>query len=290
MTASKERPTPRADCTVGADGRIVFDLDLDLGSDRYQDGEAPELLLRRRGAEGGDGTTVRLPLSRLGGRLRAVLPGTAEPAEGRWDVYVREPGTNDGEAVAVEPGIRDVRLLMDRTPDAGRIAVSIPYPTADGRLAVRCWLRAPHAEAGPVTFGRDGMTVEGALYGTLLGDGARVEARRAGAPDRTCRVPVTGEAGAFSFTLPLDRLVTGPVTERRLWTLWLVPGTADGAGTGGKPVDGVRISRILDDVWDRRNSFVYPGCDVGEGARAVPCYSGDNDLCVRIEPAPAPTG
>ncbi|MFJ4576733.1 transferase [Streptomyces sp. NPDC088846] len=288
MTVSTERPTPRADCTVGADGGIVFDLDLGPGLDRYRDGEAPELLLRLRGGGGdGDGTTVRLPTSLRGGRLRAVLPSTVEPAEGRWDVQVREPDAADDGAVAVEAGIRDVRLLMDRTPDTGRIAVRIPYPTADGRLAVRCWIRAPHAEAGPVTFDRDGMTVEGALYGTALGDGARVEARLAGAPDRTCSVPATGTEGAFSFTLPLDRLATGPVTGKQLWTLWLVPGTAGGKGTGGKSADGVRISRILDDVWDRRNSFVYPGRGAGEGARATPCYSGDNDLCVRIEPARA---
>ncbi|MER5362573.1 transferase [Streptomyces sp. NPDC002785] len=281
MTVSAERQTPRADCTAGRDGGITFDLDL-RGREAAK---TPELLLRLRGAKGtgGDGVTLRLPLSPLGGgRLRAVLPGTAAPAEGRWDVYVREPGGDDDGAVAVEPGIRDVRLLMDRTPETGRIAVRIPYPTVDGRLAVRCWIRSPHAEAGPVTFDRGGLTVEGTLYGTRLGDDARVEARLAGAPDRVCRVPVTGKEGTFSFTLPLDRLGTGPVTEQQLWTLWLVPGTG-----AGEPADGVRISRILDDVWDRKNSFVYPGRSTGAGARATPCYSADNDLCVRIEPDPA---
>ncbi|WP_327366533.1 transferase [Streptomyces sp. NBC_01217] len=300
MTDSAERRTPRADCTAGPDGRITFDLG--PGPDGRADGETPELLLRLRGAEGaGDGDTVRLPLSPLGeGRLRAVLPGTAAPAEGRWDVYVREPGADDEGAVAVEPGIRDVRHLMDRTPQTGRIAVRIPYPTVEGRLAVRCWVRSPHAEAGPVTFGRGGMTVEGALYGARLGDDARVEARLTGASDRVCRVPVTGKGGTFSFTLPFDRLAAGPVTGQQLWTLWLLPGTgngmqadgmqADGKSADGKPTDGVRISRILDDVWDRRNSFVYPGRSAGEGARATPCYSTGNDLCVRLEPDPAQAG
>ncbi|MFG2625771.1 transferase [Streptomyces sp. NPDC048473] len=281
MTISAERRAPRADCTAGPDGGITFDL----GLGRREDEEAPELLLRLRGAKGtgSDGDTVRLPLSPLGGgRLRAVLPGTLALAEGYWDVCLREPGADDDGAVAVEPGIRDVRLLMDRTPETGRIAVRIPYPTVDGRLAVRCWIRSPHAEAGPVTFGRGGMTVEGRLYGTRLGDDARVEARLAGAPDRVCRVPVAGKEGTFSFTLPLDGLGTGPVTEQQLWTLWLVPGTG-----AGEPADGVRISRILDDVWDRKNSFVYPGRSAGEGARATPCYSAANDLCVRLVPDPA---
>ncbi|MFF1650736.1 transferase [Streptomyces sp. NPDC058240] len=282
MTASAGRRTPRADCTVGPDGGITFDLDLRRGEDE----EVPELLLRLRGAKGpdGDGRTVRLSLSPLrDGRLRAVLPGTTEAAEGRWDVYLREPGAGDDGAVAVEPGIRDLRLLVDHAPGAGRIAVRIPYPTLDGRLAVRCWLRAPHAEAGPVTFDGTGMTVEGTLYGTGLGTDARVEARLPGADGRVLRVPVTGQPGGFAFTLPLDRLADGAVTAQQLWTLWLIPGAAE-----GEPAGGVRISRILDDIWDRKKIFVYPGRSAGEGTRATPCYSTDNDLCVRLEPEPAP--
>ncbi|WP_371800587.1 transferase [Streptomyces sp. NBC_01732] len=283
MTVSTGRRTPRADCTAGPGGGITFDLDLG----RREDEEAPELLLRLRGAKGkGDGDTVRLQLSPLrDGRLRAVLPGTLEPAEGRWDVYLREPGAQDGEAVAVEPGIRDLRLLVDQVAQSGRIAVRIPYPTLDGRLAVRCWLRTPHAEAGPVTFDGHGMTVGGTLYGTGLGAGARVEARAPGADGRVLRVPVTGdgEEGTFAFTLPLDELADGAVTEPRLWTLWLIPGTAEDG-----PAGGVRISRILDDVWDRKKIFVYPGRSTGEGSRATPCYTTDNDLCVRLEPEPAP--
>ncbi|MEU2674081.1 transferase [Streptomyces sp. NPDC007164] len=281
MTVSTGQRTPKADCTAGPGGGITFDLDLG----RREDQEAPELLLRLRGAKGkgGDGHTVRLPLSPLrDGRLRAVLPGTAEPAEGRWDVYLREPGTQDGAAVAVEPGIRDLRLLVDQVPQSGRVAVRIPYPTLDGRLAVRCWLRAPHAEAGPVTLDGHGMTVEGTLYGTGLGADARVEARPPGADGRVLRVPVTGKEGTFAFTLPLDGLADGAVTEPRLWTLWLIPGTAEDG-----PAGGVRISRILDDVWDRKKIFVYPGRSTGEGGRATPCYSTDNDLCVRLEPEPA---
>ncbi|MET9661305.1 transferase [Streptomyces sp. NPDC006510] len=280
MTVSAGRRTPRADCTAGPDGGITFDLDLG----RREDEAAPELLLRLRGAKGRgrEENTVRLSLSPLrDGRLRAVLPQAVELAEGRWDVHLREPGADDDGAVAVEPGIRDLRLLVDRAPGSGRIAVRIPYPTLDGRLAVRCWLRTPHAEAGPVTFDGSGMTVEGTLYGTGLGTDARVEARQPGPDGRVLRVPVTGEEATFAFTLPLDRLAAGAVTAQQLWTLWLILGTAD-----GEPAGGVRISRILDDVWDRKKIFVYPGRGTGEGSRATPCYSTDNDLCVRIEPAP----
>ncbi|MFI9629802.1 transferase [Streptomyces sp. NPDC052042] len=279
-TGAAERRTPRADCVAGPDGTLTFELDLP-GPGR--DGEVSELLLRLRGGKG-DGAMLRLPLAPAGeGRFRAVLPSAVEPAEGRWDVQVRGPGAGGGGEAAVEPGIRDLRCLMDRTPEGGRVVVRIPYPTVDGRLALHCWIRSPHAEAGPVTFDGNGMTVRGALYGVRLGDGARVEARRAGAPDRVCRVPVTGEEGAFAFTLPLDRLGGEPGRDGRLWTLWLVPGEAVGGGT-----DAVRISRLLDDVWDRKNVFVYPGRDIGGGVRAIPCYTGDNDLCVRVGPGPAP--
>lgn len=268
-----------ADCTTDADGRITFDL---LRDPRGGGASGAVLLLRLRGTKEKSGRAtddVRLPLSPHGdGRLRAVLPGTAELAEGRWDAWVEQLGT-DGET-AVEPGIRDLRALVDRTPDpGGGIVVRIPYPTADGRLAVRCWVRAPHAEAGPITFGPAAMTVDGKLYGAELGDDACVEARLAGHPDRSCRAPVTGKDGSFSFTLPYDRPAAGPVTAPQLWGLWLLPGGTSGSGTGG-----IRISRVLDDIWDRKKIFVYPTRAIAGDVLAAPCYSADNDLCLRLEP------
>ncbi|MER5746759.1 transferase [Streptomyces sp. NPDC002225] len=283
MTATTGRRAPRADCAVTSDGRITFDLDTHGAGH----GTAPELLLRLRGAKGPDARTVRLPLDPLDdGRLRAVLPADAEYAEGRWDVHLRGPDAGDDGAVAVEPGIRDLRRLVDPdpAPGAGRVAVRIPYPTLDGRLAVRCWLRAPHAEAGAVTLDGAAMTVRGRLHGARPGDGAHVEARQPGAGGRVLRVPAApGDGdGAFAFTLPLDRLADGPVTAPQLWTLWLLPGAAEGG-----PDEGVRISRILDDIWDRKKIHVYPGRSAGPGVRATPCYTTDNDLCVRLEPEPA---
>ncbi|WP_406418107.1 FixH family protein [Streptomyces sp. NBC_00873] len=291
MTVPALRPTPPAestagcvaDCIADADGRITFDL---LRDRREGGASGAVLLLRLRGTKGRSDRAVedvRLPLSPDGdGRLRAVLPGTAELAEGRWDAWVQQPGT-DGET-AVAPGIRDLRALVDRTPDpggaVGGVVVRIPYPTADGRLAVRCWVRAPHAEAGPITFGPAAMTVDGTLYGAELGDDACVEARPAGRPERSCRAPVTGRDGSFSFSLPYDPPTAGPVTAPQLWELWLLPGGPSGSGTGR-----IRISRILDDIWDRKKIFVYPPRATTGDILAAPCYSADNDLCLRLEPA-----
>ncbi|WP_149180618.1 hypothetical protein [Streptomyces sp. TRM49041] len=254
-TAAPHR-APRADCVADSAGGITFDIAAD-------DAAEPTLVLRRRGSDPADET--RLPLTPAAeGHSRAVLPSTVELAEGRWDVYVG--------ARAVEPGIRDVRALVDHLPEpAGPVAARVPYPTADGRLAVRSWLRDRHAEAGDITFGEDNCTVEGMLYGTELGEGAVAEARLG---DQVREVPVDGEKDTFTFTLPYGPLAEPPLEKQRLWELWLRP-AAD--------AEPVRVGRVLDDIWDRRNIFVYPEHQ-GSGYRAAPCYTTDNELCVRITP------
>jgi hypothetical protein len=264
MTTSAERQTPRADCIADTAGGLTFDV-AGVG--------APDavLVLRRRGGGGKSAADeLRLPLTpSREGASRAVLPSTVYLAEGHWDTY-----TDSGNAV--EPGIRDLRALVDQAPETGRITVRIPYPTANGRLAVRCWVRAPHAEAGPIGLAPEqtAMTVEGVLYGAELGEGAVAEARlRSG--DRVHEVPVSGEGRIFGFTLPYGPLAERPVAEEQLWELWLRP-AADAAG--------IRISRILDDIWDRRSIFVYPKQSM-ETCVAAPCYTGDNDLCVRLTAA-----
>ncbi|MGW7368671.1 hypothetical protein ACWGI8_35900 [Streptomyces sp. NPDC054841] len=257
MTTSTERRTPRADCIADSAGGVTFDI---------AEVAAPDaaFVLRRRGGTAAE-DTVRLPLTPTGGgHSRAVLPSTVELAEGHWDAF-----TDDD--VAIEPGIRDLRALVDRVPAAGRVVVRVPYPTADGRLVVRSWVREPHAEAGDIGSEPGACTVEGVLYGAELGEGAVAEARLGGTVHE---VPVTGEDGSFGFTLPYRTLAEPPVPKEQLWTLWLRP---------AKGTEPVRISRILDDVWDRRAIFVYPAHEA-EGYRAAPCYSADNDLCVRLSP------
>ncbi|MBT2369644.1 hypothetical protein J7E88_31340 [Streptomyces sp. ISL-10] len=255
-TTAGGRRTPRAHCVADASGAVVFEVV----------GAGAALVLRRAGA-GSAGQEVRLPLTDAGdGTAKAVLEAGTELAEGRWEVF-----TASGEAV--EPGVRDLRALVDLTPEADRIAVRVPYPTAAGGLAVRCWLRAPHAEAGDIGLppGRGSMSVEGLLYGTELGDGAVAEARLSSG-GRVHAVPVTGEGRAFGFTLPYASIADSAGGKEQLWELWLRP-TAD--------AEGIRVSRILDDVWDKKGIFVYPKQRTDSGL-AGPCYTGDNDLCVRV--------
>ncbi|MEU2181751.1 hypothetical protein [Streptomyces thermolilacinus] len=261
-TGAARHHAPRADCVADSAGGLTFDM---AGHEPGGPVE-PVLLLSRRGADPAD--EVGLPLTPGGdGRFRAVLPSTVELAEGHWDVSVA--------GRPVEPGIRDVRALVDRVPEAsGPVRARVPYPTPDGRLAVRGWLRPRHAEAGDLTFGEGGCTVEVRLYGAEPGEGAVAEARWG---PQVLQVPVVGgEGGAFAFTLPYGVLAEPPPDKQRMWQLWLRP------SAGAEPV---RIARVLDDVWDRRGVFVYPETE-GDGFRAAPCYSADNELCVRVVPIP----
>ncbi|MBT2508288.1 hypothetical protein J7I98_20830 [Streptomyces sp. ISL-98] len=274
MTTTPTRTgPPRADCIADSAGGITFDI---VG----EDSPRAVLVLRRRGSTSA-ADEMRLPLTPAGeGRLRAVLPSTVELREGRWDAFTDHGGEAGEERI--EPGVRDLRSLVDRHPDPGRaqVAVRIPYPTADGKLAVRAWLRAPHAEAGAITFGQSAMTVEGRLYGAVLGADAAVEARLRGAKKDVHRVPVTGgEEGTFGFTLAYAPLAEGRGDEQRLWDLWLCA-AGDSAG--------IRIGRILDDVWEKKGVFRYPVLPVEGAARpttAYPYYTVDNDLSVRLDSA-----
>lgn len=62
--------------------------------------------------------------------------------------------------------------------------------------------------------------------------------------------------------------------------VWLLPGGPSGSGTGG-----IRISRILDDIWDRKKIFGCPPRAATGDILVAPCHSADNDLCLRLEPA-----
>lgn len=247
---------PHADCVADSAGGITFDI-ADVAA------AEPVLVLRLRGSA--PAVEHRLPLTPTGGgHFRAVLPSTLELSEGCWDAYVDDR--------AVEPGIRDVRALTGRVPEpTGRVAARIPYPTADGRLAVRSWVRVPHAEAGDLTFGEATCRVEGTLYGTRLGPGATAEARLG---TQVHEIPVEGEGDTFAFTVPYALLAGSGVPKQQLWTLWLRPTEA---------TDAIRLARILDDVWDRKSVFVYPE-HKGDGYCAAPCYTTDNELCIRIAP------
>ncbi|MER0479005.1 hypothetical protein ABR737_11770 [Streptomyces sp. Edi2] len=269
----------RADCIADSAGGLTFDLNVPPDTPTAW---SAALVLRLRGGDGAD-DEVRLPLGPNGaGRLRAVLPSTVSLAEGRWNAYADLGDGRDPRRLL--PGLNDLRSLVDRRPLAGigRLGVRIPYATKFGNLALRSWLRGPHAEAGDILVAPDGMTVSGRLYGTVPGSGAHAEARSRRAPDSpdavpvTVTVPLTVEGSRFTFTLPYEELAGRWQQGSEPWDLWLRP------AEGARPV---RIARLLDDVADKKQVFSYPALPVpaaAEQLRIGPYYTLDNDLAVRV--------
>ncbi|MCK7623217.1 hypothetical protein MUU72_08915 [Streptomyces sp. RS10V-4] len=270
----------KADCIADSAGGLTFDLDVPRGHGTTW---SAALVLRLRAgagetvAAGPADDEVRLPLGPNGpGRLRAVLPSTVALAEGRWHAYA---DLGDGaDPRRLLPGVNDLRSLVDRRPLAGigRLGVRIPYATQRGNLALRSWLRGPHAEAGDILVAPGGITVTGRLYGAGPAAGAQAEARSRQAGQEPVTVPLAVEGPDFRFTLPCAELAARWRRGSEPWDLWLRP------GAGAPPV---RIARLLDDVPDKEQVFSYPAVPVpaaGGELRVGPYYTLDNDLAVRV--------
>ncbi|WP_369240870.1 transferase [Streptomyces sp. R21] len=265
---------PRVGCSVDADGRITFGLEVPSAT-------RPQLLLRLRPKKGQPEKTVHLlDLEPAGDdRRRAVLEPTPVLAEGRWDVYlIGEPGA---ERQRLRPGLRDLRALVDGNlrDRPSPVAVRIPYVTKDGHLALRSWLRPAHAEAdGIVGSTRSATTtVRARLHGASLSEGAavRLRLRGGGGVVRTLRAQAEADGRTFSFTVDYAELVTGGGSGNRVWDVFVQPDAE-------APL--VRVGRLLDDVADRKEIFVYPAATVGD-AVVRPYYTVDNDLAVEVRTA-----
>ncbi|MFI0738345.1 hypothetical protein ACH4PU_09655 [Streptomyces sp. NPDC021100] len=276
---------PRADCIADSAGGLTFDLDAPEGADASGHWSAALVLLRRGGdaVENAD-DEVRLPLTPNGdGRLRAVLPSTVPLPEGRWDVYV---DGGEGDPRRLLPGLADLRSLVDRRPgpSTSPLTVRIPYATKHGNLSLRSWQRAPHAEAGDLELDAKGVTVHGTLH--RVEDpaewlaGAVAEARCRRDPELVCAVPLETAGHGFSFTLAHQELCERWEGGPDAWDLWLR--RTDGTGEA-------RVARLLDDVAEKKQIFVYPAQPVDAPyapAQAGPYYTADNDLAIRVDERP----
>ncbi|NED13941.1 hypothetical protein [Streptomyces sp. SID9124] len=237
----------------------------------------PHLLLRLRPKKGKPEEISRsLALEPAGpDQWQAVLEAAPPLEEGRWDAYVvASPG---GDRVPLLPGPRDVRTLVsggDGAP-AVPLAVRIPYATKDGRLAVRAWRRAAHAEAGRIVVADDSVTVAARLFGATLGDGAVVSLKRRGQGGAETQFPLrAGKGQDFSFTVDYRDLRPAVAGAPVIWDVYVRPDT---------DARLVRVARLLDDVADRKPVFVYPSTTL-DGVSARPYYTVDNDLSVEVSP------
>ncbi|AXG83117.1 transferase [Streptomyces paludis] len=255
---------------MDTDGRLTVRL-APLTADR------PRLLLRqhpRKGRPEDPPRTADLEPTADGGR-RAVLDPTPPLAEGRWDLCLLDgPGA---PPVRLLPGLLDLRALLagrdpDRTPEP--LAVRIPYPTKDGFLALRTWLRPAHAEIDTLRLSGHTMTVRARLFGARITEGAEIRLIRRG-QNRAVRTYTPSPEGTrgFSFTADYRDLLADRAADRDLWDVFLRPGPAG---------PRVRVGRLLDDVAQRKAIFVYPATPL-DGATVRPYYTVDNDLALDVD-------
>ncbi|MFK0100290.1 hypothetical protein [Streptomyces sp. NPDC091040] len=269
---------PRGAVTVRDGGRLVVRVQLPLPASAR-----PRLLLQRRPKKGQPEETGRSLVleSARPDEWEAVLEADPALEEGRWDAYVvTGPGE---ERVPLLPGLRDLRGLVSGGDAAWDrpVAVRIPYATKDGRLAIRAWRRASHAEANRITVASGAMTVTARLYGAGLGEGAQVALVRRGRKPVVVRVALSaGEDQDFSFTVDYADLLAeagGGAPAPAVWDMFVHP-CAD--------TPRVRVARLLDDVADRKTVFVYPATTLG-GVSVRPYYTLDNDLSLEVAPQPS---
>lgn len=246
---------------MDAQGRITFEV---------PDTHGCRLLLRLRPKKGQPEQTLHVLDLATGeeGHARAVLGADPVLAEGRWDVFLLQ----DSERTRLRPGPRDLRALVGGHLREGRspLAVRVPYVTKDGYLAVRTWLRPAHAEVDRVDVTDRALTVTARLHGAPPPAGADVELRlRRGGAVRTVTPTASEDGRGFSFTVDDEDLDAG------IWDLFVRP------APGAQPI---RLARLLDDVADRKDVFVYPGAPLG-GAVVRPYYTVDNDLSLEVKRA-----
>ncbi|MFD5183021.1 hypothetical protein ACFWMQ_10400 [Streptomyces sp. NPDC058372] len=273
---------PRADCVADTAGGLTFDLAGPGGRDTG--GAALLLRPRDRGT-----AAVPLPLTPVGGgRLRAALPRTVPLPEGHWDAWLRLPGTADRR---LAPGAHHLGpLTAARAADAaaGRVVARLPYATRGGRLSLRSWLRAPHAEAVALRADDRRFTVTGRLYGAVVTAHAYGEIRAADSSAPRCRVPLAATpapahplAEGTPFTLTLPHTALTPDTRPRTWSVWLHP-----AGETGPEA---RLSRLLGPGGVTTAPRPHPAVTLPGPLRAEPHYTPTHDLALRLTPPlPAP--
>ncbi|MFF9776203.1 glycosyltransferase family 4 protein [Streptomyces sp. NPDC013978] len=272
--ADGSAPTPTAHARAAGDGGLTVLLDpAELPS-------GPLDFIARLRRDPGK-RQVRVPVLPSADAPGAVARATLHPAEhtlaeGRWDCYVAPRGTD--KRVRLGARLVEQAALVGQAPrvDERGVGAWIPYPTVDGFLALRTWLRPAHAEIDAVEVGEGAVTVTGTVLGDAeplaagVGEGAvvRVASRADSAYDFTVAAWVVGERG-FRFTVPYAELMARRSVEHDLWDLRL---------------GDVPVGRIGGDVVERRKTDLVPGQVFEHRERGVtrvrPYFTVNNELAL----------
>ncbi|MGW0846439.1 glycosyltransferase family 4 protein [Streptomyces sp. NPDC002787] len=268
--AEGSAPTPTAHARATADGGVTVLLD------RAELPSGPLDFIARLRRDPGK-RQVRVPVLPSADAPDTVAQATLRQsehtlAEGRWDCYVAPRGTNKRVRLTVR--LVEQAALVGRAPSADQrgVAAWIPYPTVDGFLALRTWLRPAHAEIDAVEVGEGSVTVTGTVHGAAASVGedavAHVVSRTDTAYDFTVAAWAVGERG-FRFTVPYGEIMARRSVEHDLWDLRL---------------GDVPVGRIGGDVVERRKTDLVPGQVFEHGergrTRVRPYFTVNNDLAL----------
>lgn len=234
-----------ADCVVDPDGSVTLTLAAPL----------PE------GARGG----VRLVCTRTGGpdRVRtfdfdatgrATVPADAAFAEGLWDTYVEPADTGvRGRITARVVDQRGAVGIAGRLAPEDTVRNLIPYKDTakGGALMLRAWSRPVHAEADVVEVDGRRVTLAGRLHGRATASGEpELVLRRRGKPKEEITFPGERQGSrGFRFTFSSSVPAASQTTSHDVWDAYVRYAPDE------KPV---RVGRVLDDVVQKKDVFVYP--------------------------------
>ncbi|GLF93736.1 glycosyltransferase family 4 protein [Streptomyces yaizuensis] len=238
---------PVADCVAEADGSLTVSL-LDAEA-MFLAYPGLRLICSRTRADGTADERV-YPFTRAG---TAVIPAGDEFAEGRWTCHAEHPAGS----LRAPLGCRSVDQrgslrVQDRMTLGTGVRHLVPYrQTPHHRLELRSWVRQVHVEAGRIRRSGPNMILEGRVVGPVdpAGEPALIMRRRGDAADEVV-LPGTREGTrGFQVVVPGDTLARRQLTEKDLWDIWLrfTPGH-----------EPVRVGRLLDDVVQKGDVFVYP--------------------------------
>lgn len=214
------------------------------------------LVFRSRGAEP-DRRLVRLALS--GGKPHWEATFAADAPlldEGRWDLFLED---RRGRRHRLRAGRLDIRGLLGGCAETTPFTRNVPYPTTDGFLAVAAWRRERHAEADHIRYGDETVTVTGRLIAATFGDREpRLRLIRRGDLPGELTIPGTTSGGAdFAFDVPLHLLAGMRLLRLEDWDAEVR------AGDDGPPAT---LARLMDDVIERKKTYVYPPVRVDDDA------------------------
>jgi hypothetical protein len=161
-----------------------------------------------------------------------------------------------GAQVRLRAGRLDVRGLLGAGAETRPFARNVPYRTADGFLAVAAWQRPLHAEVDHIRFGSETLTVTGRLIAATFGRRApRLRlVRRGDLPGELSLEGRSSGGGDFTFDVPLRTFAALRLRRQENWDAEV--GCDD---TGTAP-----LARLMDDVVERKKTYVYPAVHVTE--------------------------